>query len=213
MIRKFGRIHSLDTRDRDFLIAEREVLEGVKNWREGDYSGDQGETPMCVGYATAHWLSGFPVKQYLNPAGIYKLAQFLDGIKGEDYEGTTVRGAAKVLASLGLIKEYRWGFTLNALISTVLNDCPVIVGTNFYTGMMEPSTSGLIKATGVVEGGHAYLISGVSTKTQRFRMKNSWGTSWGKDGHAWIKFSDMERLISEDGEICLAIEQPAQDSL
>jgi len=43
-------------------------------------------------------------------------------------------------------------------------------------------------------------------KKQLFRIKNSWGRSWGVKGSAFISFANMQRLINENGEICLAVE-------
>ena len=55
-------------------------------------------------------------------------------------------------------------------------------------------------------GGHAYVINGIDTKKQLFRIKNSWGRNWGVKGSAYISFANMQRLIRENGEICLAVE-------
>jgi aminopeptidase C len=74
--------------------------------------------------------------------------------------------------------------------------------------MFFPNKNGLIRLSGHIAGGHAYVINGVNTITKQFRIKNSWGKAWGVSGHAYISFSDMKRLIIERGEICLAIEKP-----
>jgi C1A family cysteine protease len=37
-------------------------------------------------------------------------------------------------------------------------------------------------------------------------MKNSWGRGWGIDGRASISFADMERLILDNGEACMAVQ-------
>ena len=44
---------------------------------------------------------------------------------------------------------------------------------------MCPDKNGVIKIGGRLSGGHAYVINGVDTKTKMFRLKNSWGKSWG----------------------------------
>jgi len=39
-----------------------------------------------------------------------------------------------------------------------------------------------------VVGGHAVVIVGYDTATQRFIIRNSWGVSWGQSGYFTIPF-------------------------
>ena len=217
LIHKLGRQYIYDERDNRFLITDH-LLKKVprtritsRYWDDTVWWGDQGNTPQCVGYAWSHWLNDGPVyhrgpKPKLAPNIIYENAQKLDIWPGENYDGTSVRGGAKFLQNSKLIRSYYWGFDLNTLINTVLNLGPVVVGTNWYYGMFFPNKTGLIRASGFIAGGHAYVINGVATTSRMFRIKNSWGKGWGQAGHAYISFSDMDKLIREQGEICLATE-------
>ena len=216
-----GRVYIEDKRDLNYLIKNNQrTLQQISTppkvltqryWDANGWWGDQGNTPQCVGYSWSHWLEDGPVQQsgippIIKPFDIYKNAQKLDEWYGENYDGTSVRGAVKYLKNIGKVNSYYWAFDVQTLSETILKLGPVVVGTNWYNGMFYPNKNGLIKISGQMVGGHAYLINGVDTKTKQFRIKNSWGKSWGKGGHAFISFNDMSRLIKENGEICLAIE-------
>ena len=182
-----------------------------KYWSDSVWFGNQGNTPQCVGYAWAHWIEDGPITHsgpapIIPPDLIYREAQKIDEWPGENYDGTSVRAGAKYLRNTGKISSYLWAFDLNTLVNTVLNVGPVVVGTNWYYGMFYPNINGLIKISGYLAGGHAYVINGVDTVNKLFRIKNSWGRTWGKNGYAYITFNDMARLIRENGEVCLAIE-------
>lgn len=182
-----------------------------KYWQDNIWWGDQGSTPKCVGYAWAHWIEDGPILHsgihpVVSPDLIYSEAQKIDEWPGENYNGTSVRAGARYLKNISKISSYYWAFDVNTLINTVLTLGPVVVGTNWYYGMFYPNINGLIKISGYLAGGHAYVINGVDTINRVFRIKNSWGQRWGIGGHAFISFDDMARLISESGEICLAIE-------
>jgi hypothetical protein len=220
---QLGREFKEDKRDKNYLITkniqvikEQTLRQAPKTltsryWSDTGWWGNQKSTPQCVGYSWAHWLEDGPVEQkgvapIIKPSLIYQNAQKLDEWSGENYDGTSVRGGVKYLKSVGKVKSYYWAYDLNTLINTVMNIGPVVVGTNWYYNMFFPDKNGVIKIGGDLSGGHAYVINGVDTKTKMFRLKNSWGKSWGKSGSAFISFANMERLIKEQGEICLAIE-------
>lgn len=208
-MRKYGRIYIPDTRDKRFTIPRTTSHRQWRYWDDRRCKGDQGDTPHCVGFAWMHWLQCAPIANWLNADGLYRLAQLVDEYPGEDYDGTSVRGGAKVLHWLGLIEEYRWTRTFATLVDTVLEKAPVVLGTDWYSDMDELDEYHAIHAKGRILGGHAYLITGVNVKTQYFRICNSWGEGWGYSGRAWIGFADMKRLIRADGEVCLAIERKA----
>ena len=182
-----------------------------KYWDDNVWWGNQGNTPMCVGYAWAHWIADGPVTHTgvqppIAPNLIYYEAQKVDEWPGENYDGTSVRGGAKYLTNSGKVGNYYWAYDVQTLINTILQLGPVVVGTNWYYNMFYPNLNGVISIGGSLAGGHAYVLNGVDTVNKLFRIKNSWGQSWGKSGHAFISFTDMTRLINERGEICLAIE-------
>lgn len=211
--RVFGRERAPDPRDKRFSLgcgAFNLPERGHRYWQDSRWCGDQGATPQCVGYAWAHWLHAAPFKQYLDPTGIYRLAQLLDEWEGTDYDGTSVRAGAKALSELGLIGAYQWADTVNQIAATILKIGPVVVGTTWTTGMSNPTEGGIIRPEGEELGGHAYLLTGVSLDRRVFRVKNSWGRAWGQRGRAWIRFEDFAALLADGGEACIGREREAR---
>lgn len=216
VLRAFGRHYLPDKRDREFLFQAEKTPRVRRYWDDTLWWGDQGKTPMCVGYAWAHWLTCRPAVYYLDPAGIYDFAQRIDEREGTDYDGTSVRAGAKALRRLGLITSYHWATNLDDLINGILTVGPVVVGTNWYEYMTKVDKRGFIHPRGRLLGGHAYLISGVNVPAKKFRIKNSWGRGWGAikrrypgPGRAVISFDDMELLLKRRGEACIAIQKKA----
>ena len=231
---KLGRVHIPDARDKKYPLSSvlnktATTSRNHRYWWDSAWWGDQGYTSHCVAYAWAHWLEDGPIthfyksrefdpffineghaekhKSLFNTTTIYNEAQKIDEWDGENYDGTSVRAGAKVLKSLGVISEFRWANSLSEVVDAVLNLGPVVVGTWWYSDMFSPDAKGKIKATGEKAGGHAYIINGVNVKKRVFRIKNSWGRSWGKNGHAYISFDDFEKLLNDYGEACMAFEK------
>lgn len=209
-----GRIFAPDPNDSLYRISALTTADStrqIRYWWDSNWWGDQLDTSRCVEFAFHHWLNAGPIRPsllapYWEIGSVYSEAQRVDEWDGEDYEGTSVRAGAKVLQARGYIQSYLWGWSFADLLNAVLDIGPVVVGTNWYSNMFTPDSEGKIRVGGSLEGGHAYLVSGVSRRRELVRIKNSWSREWGKRGRAYLSFDDMERLISEEGEVCLAIE-------
>jgi hypothetical protein len=217
----FGRVYKEDERDLQFTVSS--ITDKLSNmpdisqqeWWSDGWKGNQGNTPLCVSYAWSHWFEDGPViqdsiigrpKPVYNTKELYDAFREFDGLDG-DYAGTTVRAGAKVFQKLGIVSEYRWALTLEDVINAVTYIGPMVAGTRWTERMNDPTSKQfIIKPGGKTIGGHAYLINGVDTDKELFRIKNSWGTSWGNAGQAYIRFSDFERLLHDQGEACVAFE-------
>lgn len=215
----FGRLPALDERDYPMAqllgIPQAAPPEGLATPCPGDYYWqvvppyqNQGARPICVGAAWSHWLASPPVRTRdgPDPEMIYHEAQLIDEWPGEAYEGTSVRAGAKYLRATGRIASYFWAASLQEILEFVKTRGPVVIGSNWHSGMMTPLPNGLVTVSGPILGGHAYLLYGVSEGAKLYRLLNSWG-DWGQGGGFWLTFADFERLFKENGEAVAAVEQ------
>lgn len=217
-----GRLYYRDVRDDDYPVAP--MLSSLRSsrtqrfWHSDGWWGDQGHTPHCVAFSWAHFLHDGPLVgsiyrdvRLVDTGELYCEAQKRDPWPGDCdtplYDGTSVRAGAKVLQEWGHIQEYRWARSADEVVQVILNQGPVIVGTWWKMDMFYPNTQGVITATGANSGGHAYVINGVNLDTGFFRIKNSWGRRWGRQGHALISISDMDMLIKDYGEACVPLQK------
>jgi C1A family cysteine protease len=178
---------------------------------------DQGASSQCVAFATVGYLTAHPVvNKAIDTSELYTACQRVDEWDGEDYDGTSVRAAFKVLLDRGYVSAYQWAWDAATVAAHILATGPVVVGTNWHRDMFTPTAAGYVTPTGPVDGGHAYLLVAVNLKRQNpdgtvgaFRLRNSWGPGWGAsgDGRAWISVEDMDQLIHADGDACAAVEQ------
>jgi hypothetical protein len=170
---------------------------------------DQGSEGACVGYSWSHELIADPVPvadiDNYTALAVYHRAQQLDEWPGENYDGTSVLAGAKAIVEAGWLLEYRWAFGLADVLETLSYLGPVILGINWYDGMMDPNSDCYLDVSGGIAGGHAILARGVDVDNQGVLLHNSWGQSWGCDGTAWISWGDLDRLLHEDGEACVPV--------
>jgi len=212
MYHELGRLYAPDPRDQYHLMAtvlaeEQPLLRSVsyRSW----HVLDQGQTPSCVGHGWRAWLDGAPVMDKSGPTAlnIYYEAQKVDEWPGEGYEGTSVRAGAKVLFDLKYINEYVWAFDEPTIRKWLLsNSGGVVIGVNWYQNMFSPDPQGFLNVNGTLAGGHCLWVRGYNRPRDAYRLQNSWGTSWGQNGQAWLRSSDMARLIAEEGEVCCGTE-------
>ena len=222
MERTLDRIPQFDERSRKFGIDEVAPEPRYKSraWRTPPPL-DQGEEGACVGHGWAHEARTTPVavdigRMAIRPVSdlqslafwIYYRARENDEWHGEDYDSTSVLAGAKVMKRLGLLKEYRWGFSVDQVRRGVLTSGPAVLGLNWYTGMYS-APNGILTVKGSLAGGHCILATGyepageVFEKEGAFQVLNSWGPLWGKNGLAWIPESNLDRLMHEQGEACI----------
>jgi len=216
---KLGRLIIKDSRDNKYQISSLlpKKMPGItyKYWWTNGWWGNQGQTPHCVAFSWTHWLASGPITQKSSRKGgvapfdttyLYNEAQKVDKWEGENYNGTSVRAGASILKTNGFISGYNWAWDIDTTVNALLILGPVVVGTWWTYDMFFPNKKGIITANGQKMGGHAYLLDGVNVNKKMIRLKNSWGRNWGKKGFAYISFDDMDKLIKDQGEVCLATE-------
>jgi len=198
---------------RDYRMADAMAVmtpppRPVKTWHS-DRVLNQLATPHCVGFSWAGWGISAPIEDpWTDVMGhsIYAACKVLDGEPGAQ-NGSTVRTGAKVLIARKRIGTYFFAQSVDEALDYVGRFGPVVFGTIWYAGMFKPSLLGkVIRPTGKVVGGHAWLALGVDAKYVTIR--NSWGTAWGKGGDARISIADLKSVFKAGGEAAAATEKP-----
>lgn len=213
---RLGRLKAFDGRSRDFPIRKLIPSTTLKNrnWKCSVVL-DQGNWGSCVGNGWSHELIATPkvniVDEKFAREKIYFEAQKIDAYPGGEYPGgdgsggTSVLAGAKVVQKLGYMKEYRWAFGLQDVLLALSHYGPVVVGVDWTNNMFDPDANGFIHPTGGVAGGHCFLLTGIDVKQKYVTMHNSWGSSWGKNGEAKISFDDLQTMLNNEGEACVAV--------
>ena len=178
---------------------------------------DQGREGACTGFAlsSAITLMNRLRHRKIKPAALpptasprmlYEMAKLNDEWPGEDYEGSSIRGALKGFYNNGACSddvapfkdgEKNWFLKVEHAkdarstglgayyrlrpeiidYHAALNETGVIyVSAYVHRGWQNPS-KGIIKPSHLNEGGHAFVIVGYDDKG--FLIQNSWGEDWG----------------------------------
>jgi hypothetical protein len=183
---------------------------GAKLWSDAEAVLDQGQTSHCVGFGGAQWGNTDPVDdKYTNADGdkIYYECKVIDGEPNQE-DGSTVHSLATCLQNRGRLNVYAWASTTDAITQFLSTQGSVIVGTDWYNDMFNPDANGFIAPTGGVAGGHCFLLDEYDPTQEAYGILNSWSSSWGKNGRAYIKIADFNTLLQSNGEALAAVELP-----
>lgn len=235
--RRFDRQPHFDERSREYPMRAALPVGGVGAhrssalWKPGVIL-DQGSEGACVGFGWTQEAVMSPVRvsvadmaQRLWIGGsansvasaVYHNAQSEDRAMGNNWDGgASVLAGAKAMSNLGYIREYRWCFSIDDVIDTLIYHGPVVLGINWHESMYYPDGFGELQTDGAVVGGHCIVASGYNVgkimhpssgrpPRSMVQLTNSWGPVWGQTGQAWIEARKLSELLADGGEACVPI--------
>jgi hypothetical protein len=183
-------------------------LVGRQLWKTGGIL-NQGMESACVGFAWSQFLQSEPhpykikgIKPFDFAMQVYREAQKIDQWPGEEpeYYGTSVEAGYSVLFSRGLVSdELQWATSIGQICQYINLYGPVVIGTNWYEGMMILDELGYVRPSGLNSGGHCYLCVGFDAVSQDRHFVNSWGVEYGIEGKFKMKFKDFQKLLNYGG--------------
>jgi hypothetical protein len=171
---------------------------------------NQGNTPHCVGFDGADFGNTLPVNDgYTNADAnaLYYECKQLDREPRQE-NGSSIHTLAKVLKARGRIGDFSYGTTLDTVLRWLSNVGPVPVGTDWFEGMFDATKNGLVKVSGALAGGHAYLMIGYNPLTRLVTFLNSWGDQWARGGIFDMNVNEWWQVFTSNGEALLARELP-----
>lgn len=174
---------------------------------------DQGNIGSCTGNAGVGALGSNPLYPTLSKTSPYPLtqtgaqklysdAQVIDGngpYPPNDY-GSCGLSIAKALKTAGLVSGYQHTFTLDDALKA-LTVTPILVGINWYDSMFTTQKDGRLIISGNIAGGHEIIAREIDAKNQRVWFDNSWGNRWGINGKFYLTFTDLGKLLKQQGDV------------
>lgn len=226
--RVLDRLPHFDERSRQYgirALLPEQIARVKKIWDVPTTVLDQGPIGACVGFGWAGELAAAPVTAQQLPGApvignpyaldLYHRAQAEDQAMGNNWpEGASVLAGAKAVTKMGLVNEYRWAFGIDDAIDAIISHGPVVLGIPWYDSMFVPDQRGLVTVAGTVAGGHCLVAYGYVPNDPTLGgdviwLRNSWGPAWGVNGTAYIRITDLSRLLSEKGDCCVPTDRAA----
>jgi hypothetical protein len=182
---------------------------------------DQGSVPACVGFSGAlnqairvdlADLTDDDLAIF-DGSDLYAYCKANDG--NPTGQGTSIRVAIDCLMRTGaLVKnilqsdELHVGDRVKITNYARLNNANDIktaivaygsawVASDWPNSWFKPVKGILPAPSGGIAGGHAWTITGYDDSRGAWLMQNSWGTSWGSGGRAWLPYSALNQVSWE----------------
>jgi pimeloyl-ACP methyl ester carboxylesterase len=228
-----------DTRDWTYQPALVQLKTSISKPR-GPIILDQGAEGACTGFGLGAVINLLNQRRNsrtrVSVRMLYEMARKHDEWPGEDYPGSSCRGAIKGFANMGVCRESFWPYnpdkpgelsvkaakdarnnTIGAYyrllhrvsdFHAALNEAGVIYcSANVHSGWQSSAIkNGVIPFRKTTEGGHAFAIVGYTK--EGFWVQNSWGPKWGSRGLALWKYEDWQENLVDAWVLRLALPTP-----
>jgi hypothetical protein len=180
---------------------------------------DQGQVGSCTAetgignlgtdpcYATLHDVNDSPYT--LDQPGAYRLYSDEEVLDGDgpyppNDQGGCGLSIAKVLKAKGLIAGYQHTFSLDDALKA-LTVKPLMIGAHWYQRMFTPDADGRLRIGGALAGGHEFLAREIDVENERVWIDNSWNSTWGVEGRAYLPFKTFGTLLDRQGDVTVLI--------
>lgn len=223
-----ARPDTVDFRDRMFVPTLTEVLPSLPlsvYQKAKTPILDQGAEGACTGFGLAavanyllHTRRNSASKTAVSPRMLYQMARRYDEWPGEDYDGSSARGAMKGWHKHGVCAEQKWPYEVEeagdltaariadavtrplgayfrvnhkdlVAMHCAITEVGILYATaSVHAGWDNVGGDGMIALDDELLGGHAFAI--VAYDQHGFWIQNSWGESWGAEGFARISYDD-----------------------
>lgn len=217
--KRLGRHVEHDPRSWDypFKADGATTLVSVEHKRHGTIF-DQGQIGSCTGNAIAGARNTEPIHNInahvlgeMGALTAYIRGSILDGFPGfypDQDTGSSGLAVAKAAVQMGWIKGYSHAFSIDDALAA-LQKRPVISGYKWYESFDSPNADGLVEIAGQVRGGHETVariyIAAPNPDDALVGFDNSWGMSWGKDGHFFMTVATWRRLLENQGDVTILV--------
>ncbi|MEM9624438.1 MAG: C1 family peptidase, partial [Pseudomonadota bacterium] len=234
-----------DIRDRYYAPAMLQLKDSVFN--DGGLVLDQGTEGACTGFALAAVINLLNMKRgeafSASPRMLYEMARKHDEWPGEDYQGSSCRGAIRGWRNMGVCSSRAWPYkpdspgtlTIDRAMAArhnplgayyrlrpdvvdyhaALNEVDAIyVSARVHDGWSAPQVRDDYAV--IQPGGEptgGHAFALVGYNHLGFLVQNSWGEDWGKDGFAIWLYEDWQAHVSDGWVFRLGIATPTIFSL